>query len=137
MTLNCEVDIPKEAKFYERGATRVDSLREFYHQMDFRSLLSELQELSPATGPTPAQVQAQVAQAAVNYHLVDSSEALQALITKLSGHRSICVDTETTGEDPMQLQQIGDLLGLTRERVRQIERDALSYLRSLVEGEAN
>lgn len=33
------------------------------------------------------------------------------------------------GEEPMPLQQIGDRLGTTRERVRQIERDALNHLR--------
>ncbi|HZY88883.1 MAG TPA: RNA polymerase sigma factor RpoD/SigA [Gemmataceae bacterium] len=32
------------------------------------------------------------------------------------------------GEDPMTLKEIGDRLGLTRERVRQIEREALAAL---------
>jgi RNA polymerase primary sigma factor len=33
------------------------------------------------------------------------------------------------GDEPATLQQVGDTLGLTRERVRQIERDALAALR--------
>jgi RNA polymerase primary sigma factor len=33
------------------------------------------------------------------------------------------------GEDPMTLQDVGKRLNLTRERVRQIERDALARLR--------
>jgi RNA polymerase primary sigma factor len=37
------------------------------------------------------------------------------------------------GEDSMTLAQIGDRLGLTRERVRQIERDALEKLREGLE----
>jgi RNA polymerase primary sigma factor len=36
------------------------------------------------------------------------------------------------GDDPKTLQQIGTALGLTRERVRQIERDALTTLRQLM-----
>jgi RNA polymerase primary sigma factor len=32
------------------------------------------------------------------------------------------------GEEPRTLKEIGDLLGLTRERVRQIERDTLAQL---------
>jgi len=33
------------------------------------------------------------------------------------------------GEDPLTLQAIGDEIGITRERVRQIENDALTYLK--------
>ena len=34
------------------------------------------------------------------------------------------------GEDPMTLKEIGDRIGLTRERVRQIEHEALAGLRN-------
>jgi RNA polymerase primary sigma factor len=37
------------------------------------------------------------------------------------------------GEEPMTLKEIGERLGLTRERVRQIERDALRQLRDDIE----
>ena len=37
------------------------------------------------------------------------------------------------GEDPRTLQQVGERLGLTRERVRQIERDGLRKLREHLE----
>ena len=33
------------------------------------------------------------------------------------------------GEDPMTLKEIGERIGLTRERVRQIEHEALNKLR--------
>jgi len=36
------------------------------------------------------------------------------------------------GGEPLTLKEIGDRLGLTRERVRQIERDSLAKLRELV-----
>jgi RNA polymerase primary sigma factor len=39
------------------------------------------------------------------------------------------------GEPPRTLQEVGDRLGLTRERVRQIEREALRNLREQLEGD--
>ncbi len=37
------------------------------------------------------------------------------------------------GEEPKTLKEIGDILGLTRERVRQIEREALAAMRTGLE----
>jgi RNA polymerase primary sigma factor len=39
------------------------------------------------------------------------------------------------GEDPLTLKQIGERIGLTRERVRQIEHESLGKLRTAMEGE--
>jgi len=38
------------------------------------------------------------------------------------------------GEDPLTLKEIGERIGLTRERVRQIEHEALNKLREVMEG---
>ena len=40
------------------------------------------------------------------------------------------------GEDPMTLKEIGQRIGLTRERVRQIEHEALRKLRDSMMAEA-
>jgi RNA polymerase primary sigma factor len=37
-----------------------------------------------------------------------------------------------SGSEPMTLREIGNIIGLTRERVRQIERDALAKLREMI-----
>lgn len=56
--------------------------------------------------------------------LVDRLEERQANILRLR--------FGLTGKAPMALHEIGEQLNLTRERVRQIERDALATLRSLL-----
>jgi len=38
-----------------------------------------------------------------------------------------------TGQEPMTLKEIGECLDLTRERVRQIEREALGKLHEMLE----
>jgi RNA polymerase primary sigma factor len=41
------------------------------------------------------------------------------------------------GEDPMTLKEIGVRIGLTRERVRQIEHESLAKLRTAMDGDAD
>jgi RNA polymerase primary sigma factor len=53
-------------------------------------------------------------------HLLDQLEEREATVLRLRFGLG--------GNDPQTFQQIGDHLGLTRERVRQIERDALKKL---------
>ncbi len=53
-------------------------------------------------------------------HLLDTLDEREATVLRLRFGLS--------GTDPQTFQQIGDQLGLTRERVRQIERDALKKL---------
>jgi RNA polymerase primary sigma factor len=57
--------------------------------------------------------------------LVDRLEAREATVLRLRFGLG--------GEEPRTLKEIGDLLGLTRERVRQIERDSLQKLREQLE----
>jgi RNA polymerase primary sigma factor len=40
------------------------------------------------------------------------------------------------GSEPMTLKEIGRQVGLTRERVRQIERDLLRRLQRIIDGES-
>jgi RNA polymerase primary sigma factor len=54
-------------------------------------------------------------------HLLDQIDERSATILKLR--------YGLEGEDPMTLKEIGERIGLTRERVRQIEHEALSKLK--------
>jgi RNA polymerase primary sigma factor len=40
------------------------------------------------------------------------------------------------GTEPLTLKEIGKLVGLTRERVRQIERDVLRRLQRIIDGDS-
>ena len=60
-------------------------------------------------------------------HLLDSLEEREATVLRLR--------FGLNGQEPMTLKEIGECLDLTRERVRQIERDALGKLHEMLEEE--
>jgi RNA polymerase primary sigma factor len=60
-------------------------------------------------------------------HLLDALEEREATVLRLR--------FGLNGEEPMTLKEIGGCLDLTRERVRQIEREALSKLHEMLEDE--
>jgi RNA polymerase primary sigma factor len=60
-------------------------------------------------------------------HLLDSLEEREATVLRLR--------FGLNGEEPMTLKEIGGCLDLTRERVRQIEREALGKLHEMLENE--
>ena len=49
----------------------------------------------------------------VTYEIVQDSENLEALVSKLSGHKTLCFDTETDGVDMMQSKLVGISLSTT------------------------
>jgi len=77
----------------------------------------------------------------------DEHMLTEDLLAKLSELLEVIDEREATilrlryglaadGAEPMTLKEIGKVVGLTRERVRQIERDALRKLYEVMEGEA-
>ena len=71
--------------------------------------------------PTPAQLVTDRDELKQLEHLLDEIDERAAKILKLR--------YGLEGEDPMTLKEIGERIGLTRERVRQIEHEALNKLR--------
>jgi RNA polymerase primary sigma factor len=61
-------------------------------------------------------------------HLLDRLDTREATVLRLRFGLN-------AGQEPMTLKEIGECLDLTRERVRQIEREALGKLHVMLEGE--
>jgi RNA polymerase primary sigma factor len=68
--------------------------------------------------------------------LKDDLRQIMALVDKMDKREAAVLRLRygLTGEDPMTLKDIGDRLHLTRERVRQIEVEALRKLYEMVGG---
>jgi len=86
--------------------------------------LSEL--LADHRTPSPEEAAFSNADAEVIHHLLQRIDEREATILRL--RYGLDEDAE-----PMTLKQIGEQIGLTRERVRQLERDALKKLRETLE----
>jgi RNA polymerase primary sigma factor len=70
---------------------------------------------------------------------VDTADEVRAALVRLDGlgpREAIVLRLRygLSGEEPATLREIGKRLGLTRERIRQIERDSLEVLRTQLEG---
>ena len=65
----------------------------------------------------------------------DDLKNLEALLDKIDERAATILKLRygLEGEDPLTLKQIGERIGLTRERVRQIEHETLSSLRGSLE----
>lgn len=97
VTLNLDVEFPREESFFKVKPVQKEALKNFYVSMKFNSLLKELDQLEPKDPLASNHL----------YHTVDDPEALHTLIRILENSPLICIDTETTGIDPMQAELVG------------------------------
>lgn len=102
VTLDFSVEFPKDESFFYIKPADIDPLKAFYQKMRFNSLLKEIEPEAPKITPS-------------HYHLVDDPKALQDLLEKLDQHKELCIDTETTGVDPMQAELVGIGLGCNQD----------------------
>jgi len=95
---------------------------ELFRELEFRALLSRLPEAAETTAPMQLSLfgegeesplgragpgQAAPKQEAPDYHIVDSHQALKAMVKELSRGRAVVVDVESTSIDPMAATLVG------------------------------
>ena len=81
---------------------------ELLRELEFASLRSRLPEFEvgeAATESTQVQVKAKPPQG--DYHIINTTPALDELMSRLSATKSFAFDTETTGLNPMSAQLVG------------------------------
>lgn len=103
VTLDLQVDIPKEDTFYQLKEPLKKELREFYHYMNFSSLIKELEQ----------NIQQQEEGRSTTYHLVDDEENFQKLLKTLNEQKEVCFDTEATHWKPLKAELVGIGFGIS------------------------
>jgi len=115
VTIRTDVPVTLEPDAAHFGDFDRQAMTTLFRELGFRSLLRRLPGGTPA-GPegqlslfdqTPEEIEMA---APGKHHVVDSEEALAALVEKLARASAFAFDTETTGTDPMRVELVG--LGL-------------------------
>ncbi len=96
VTIDTQVDFPKNHSFFSLEKPNIDSLKLFYQEKGFNSLIKEL--------PSEKEISDQKQ---VCYHLVDDPDSLEDLAQKLQSENEICFDTETTDLNPLEAELVG------------------------------
>ena len=102
-----------QASHYNRS-----KVADLFRELEFASLLNKLpagEGEAPATAEAKAETTTEIAPPAtvkMDYHLVNTAEALETLVNRLKEAKAFAFDTETTGLSPMQAQLVGISLAL-------------------------
>ena len=112
LSIKCDVDLPVKIEDLTPQPQDTERLAELFDRLEFRTWLKELQGKResdahgvqvPADGPYP--VGAPLPSRA--YETILTESALAAWLEKISNAPLVCIDTETTGLDPMTAQLVG------------------------------
>jgi DNA polymerase-1 len=105
VTIDLHVDVPKEKQFFELKLPDKTGLKEFYSEMNFNSLIKELDSLPGAVNEGKLSEKDSVK--AEEYLLVDDEADFVKLLDFLSGQKEVCFDTETTHIRALQAELVG------------------------------
>ena len=103
LCIKCDVVLPVSVHDLTMQAPDNAKLAELFGRFEFKNWLHESQQPSENGQDSPPP-EARVTR---HYETILTEEALDAWLTKLSEAGLICVDTETTGLDPLQARLVG------------------------------
>jgi DNA polymerase-1 len=121
-TIVTDLDIPLDLEMARPDRFSPQKVRALFRELEFRSLLDRLRGLEARYGLTSSQPGQQLAlfddrppasgtigglDVEIEVQVVDTPEALQALVTRLDNAEVISFDTETTSTDQMQAELVG------------------------------
>ena len=101
--------MPKEDAFFQLKQPDLQKVKAFYQEMHFMTLLKELQ--LPEKSSEELNLDFGVDTSESSYTLINNETDLMALLEELKDAKVLCIDTETTGVDPMQAKLVG--IGIT------------------------
>jgi len=79
VTIDTNIDIPRDLDFYKYKTTDIEKLKEFFASMNFNSLIKELEQGLPHEKPLKTMAEGET----VSYQLVDDEESFKELIKYL------------------------------------------------------
>ena len=103
-TIDKDVDFPHEESFFHLKEPSIDQVKAFYQDMNFMSLLKELNTSPPKVDYVQPEK--------TDYHLINDEASLSNLIEKLQKEKEICLDVESTSIKPMLAELVGIGFGL-------------------------
>lgn len=128
VTIDTKVEVPQDNHFYLIKSADKPLLKDFYGQMNFNSLIREL-ETMPASEGQPIKDEEDV-----EYILVDDEDSFNSLLDYIAGQKEICFDTETTHLRPMQAELVGIGFGVEPKKAWYVPANGKLGLQRLLDG---
>lgn len=135
VTIDTSVPFTKDFSFFSLKEPHTERLRAFYTEMNFSSLLRELEGKEENSLSKKEEKE-------VSYLTVDEEKDLRDLVALLSEQKNLCIDTETTDIHPMKAELVGIGLGFESGRAWYVpmngklgSKTALAILRPLFENQ--
>ncbi len=120
VTIRTDVPVILNAEASRFGDFDRQSVTALFRELGFRSLLRRMPGGAPAVPEGQLSLFDQAAEeprpvAPGKYHVIDTQDALDALVETLTRARAFAFDTETTGTDPVRAELVGLALAVAAD----------------------